>query len=128
MSDPIPAWSRAAVNFRAMGRCEWCGKRAERLEMHHRLYRSRKSNRHGPENLVGLCGWGNTTGCHGKAHTDRAAAEAAGMSIPSHVEPLTVPIFSNVFQLTMWIAADGFTQFHKPDIVLRLEEQQRAET
>jgi hypothetical protein len=114
-TDPIEPWVRAAVKFRANGRCEWCGIGIDRPEIHHRLFRSRGGG-HGPENLVALCGWGNTTGCHGRAHTDAAAAEAAGMSIPGGGDPFLVPIASVMFGgLTMWIHADGFTSFDGPD-------------
>lgn len=67
---PTPAESKRAyelVRERSFGLCEGCGMRPA-TEMHHRLYRS-----HGGldtvENLLHLCGRGNTSGCHGDAHT-----------------------------------------------------------
>lgn len=62
------ARSYDVVKERSFGLCEVCGK-ARATEVHHILHRS-----HGgpdsPENLLHVCGWGNTSGCHGKAHTD----------------------------------------------------------
>ena len=52
---------------RADGRCEGCGLPAP-LERHHRRFRSR-GGKTTPENLILLCGWGNHTGCHGRAHS-----------------------------------------------------------
>jgi len=114
VSDPVEPWVREAVKFRSFGRCEWCGMAISRPDLHHRLFRSRGGG-HGPENLVALCGWGNTTGCHGKAHTNAAEAEAAGMSIPRGGDPLLVPFRSVTFGgLLMWVHPDGFTSFDGP--------------
>lgn len=52
---------------RADGKCEGCGKYAP-LERHHRRFRSR-GGKTTVENVVLLCGWGNHTGCHGRAHS-----------------------------------------------------------
>jgi hypothetical protein len=110
----VEAWARAAVLFRADGRCEWCGRKVDRPELHHRLFRSRGGG-HGPENLVALCGWGNTTGCHGRAHTQEQEARAAGMTIGHGGDPLDVPFASIMFGgLLMWVGADGFTSFDGP--------------
>lgn len=68
---PTAAESRrahGAVMARAGGLCEVCGLRRA-TEVHHRLHRSHG----GPdtvENQLAVCGWGNHTGCHGRAHSD----------------------------------------------------------
>ncbi|WP_136043328.1 HNH endonuclease [Microbacterium sp. K22] len=74
----IPAKVRTAVHERAKGRCEGCGRIAP-LELHHRKYRSR-GGKHTASNLVALCGWGNHTGCHGRAHGPNPPQ---GWSLPS---------------------------------------------
>lgn len=80
---------RGLVLERARGRCEWCGKYA-RLEIHHRLYRSR-GGLGNIENAVALCGWGNHTGCHGRAHSDPLAVEM-GFTVPRGTDPAGVPV------------------------------------
>lgn len=78
------------VHERAQGLCERCGTYA-RLELHHRVYRSR-GGAHTAGNLVAVCGWGNHTGCHGWAH-DGLDAERAGFSLRSWVStPSLVPV------------------------------------
>lgn len=67
----IPTRVRELVSRRSEGVCEGCGVRTA-SEIHHRKYLSR-GGRHNPSNLLHLCGWGNHTGCHGKAHTDEGA-------------------------------------------------------
>lgn len=87
MSDFPPAVLRA-LKKRSRGICEGCGL-AEATEAHHRQYRSRG----GPETLANalhLCGRGNMSGCHGKAHT--ADGEALGWSIRTGFDPLEVPV------------------------------------
>lgn len=94
MSAGIPTAVRNIVLSRAGGRCERCGMLSDRLELHHRKYRSR-GGRHVMSNIVALCGWGNHTGCHGWSHTS-PDARAQGYAIPSWVEeseevPILVP-------------------------------------
>lgn len=63
-----PKRIREAILARAGGVCEVCGQ-ARVTEVHHRLHVSHG----GPntiENGLAVCGWGNHTGCHGRAHTD----------------------------------------------------------
>lgn len=107
---------RAAVLFRANGRCEWCGRWTQALNLHHRLYRSRRFRAdgggiHDGGNLVALCGSGNHTGCHGRAHGagpgDYDAAIAAGMTIPSGGSPAAIPIRSVWFRLDAWLLPNG---------------------
>ena len=75
----IPSGVREAVLRRADGRCEWCGRYQDPLELHHRRFRSR-GGKHTVQNLVGLCGRGNLNGCHGKAHSTRTEA-AKGFAV-----------------------------------------------
>lgn len=108
---------RLALRNRSHGRCEWCGHGGKRLEVHHRKYRSR-GGRHDASNLVMLCGWGNHTGCHGRAHGaeagDLEAAERAGMTLPSGADPALVPIRSVVFGIEEWLLPDGDVVFDRP--------------
>ncbi len=63
----FPERVKRLVRTRSQGICEGCGQ-AEATEFHHRKYKSRQ----GPDtasNCLHLCGWGNHTGCHGKAHS-----------------------------------------------------------
>lgn len=71
-ASPIPNLIRKQVTARADGRCERCGL-SSRLELHHRLFRSR-GGAHTVANLTALCGFGNTSGCHGFAHSGADAA------------------------------------------------------
>lgn len=91
MADSIPGPVRALVRARAGGACEWCGARGTPLELHHRQFRSR-GGLHTPQNLVALCGWGNHTGCHGRAHSRAHEAEPAGFSVRSGYDPATIEI------------------------------------
>lgn len=86
----IPAAIRKAVLLRADGQCERCGAWS-RLELHHRLFRSR-AGQHTVSNIVALCGWGNHTGCHGWAHTEGILATGHGYQIPSGGNPDELPI------------------------------------
>ena len=81
MSDRIPASVVKKVRERAQSVCERCRKPG-RTELHHRQFRGR-GGAHTPSNLVAVCGFGNTDGCHGFAHTRETEARAAGWSISS---------------------------------------------
>lgn len=72
----IPAKNRRQVEQRSGGVCESCGDNPA-ADIHHRQYRSRGGS-HDVHNLIHLCGWGNHTGCHGRAHS---AGEREGLSI-----------------------------------------------
>lgn len=119
MSDDvgITRATRLALNNRCMGRCEWCGHGGKRLEAHHRLYRSR-GGRHNASNLVMLCGWGNHTGCHGRAHGadpgDLDAAERAGMTLRTGQDPEQIEIRSVVFGIPQWLLPDGDVVLERP--------------
>jgi len=76
------------VQRRSGGRCEGCGRKPA-TEMHHRLYRSQG----GPDdvqNLLHLCGRGNTSGCHGIAHT--GPGREAGWSVNAWATFAEVPV------------------------------------
>ena len=77
----IPKQVRAAVLNRAEGICEWCGMHLD-VELHHRRFRSR-GGKHTVQNIVAVCGWGNHTGCHGKAHTTPTEA-ARGFAVSQY--------------------------------------------
>lgn len=83
-----PMSVREAAWRRCGGICEWCGLHPA-TQLHHRLYRSRG----GPDILVNagaLCGSGNMSGCHGRAHTREG--EAAGWSIRTGSDPASVQV------------------------------------
>ncbi|MCW4458163.1 HNH endonuclease [Microbacterium sp. MPKO10] len=86
MGTVIPKRVRAIVLERSEGQCERCFS-AGPLELHHRKFRSR-GGKHTVENLVALCGWGNHTGCHGKAH----ANGDGGWSVHSWDNELYIPV------------------------------------
>lgn len=75
-------------------RCAWCGRYDLALEVHHRALKGLGGSRtlDHPANLISLCGWGNHTGCHGRAHSDRVAAEDAGMTVARGTDPATIPV------------------------------------
>lgn len=89
-------WTKlqTAVLQRDGYRCAWCGRYDLALEVHHRAGKGMGGSRTLDHlaNLISLCGWGNHTGCHGRAHTDRAAAEDAGMTVPRGVDPTGIPV------------------------------------
>ena len=72
----IPARNEAIVKTRSGGVCESCGERPA-ANVHHRKYLSRGGT-HDVHNLIHLCGMGNVTGCHGRAHKD---GEPEGLAI-----------------------------------------------
>lgn len=76
--DEVPEGVRMAVRARSGGVCEACHA-APATDQHHRQYRSR-GGWHLIENLLDLCGRGNTSGCHGDAHRGRLE----GASISAH--------------------------------------------
>lgn len=47
--------------------------------------------RHGPSNIVELCGSG-TTGCHGWVHQHVREAERLGLIVPLGRDPRTTPV------------------------------------
>lgn len=79
----------AALKERSGGICEGCGINLA-SEAHHRQYKSR-GGLGTLENALHLCGWGNSSGCHGIAHT--LIGEQRGWSVRSKIDPATVPVF-----------------------------------
>lgn len=77
------------VQTRSKGICEACGT-APATEVHHRRYKSRGGG-HEVSNLFHVCGRGNHTGCHGKAHK---GAEGLGWSVKSGAfAPSVIPVW-----------------------------------
>jgi hypothetical protein len=85
---------REATLARDGHRCAWCGRYDLALEVHHRAGKGMGGSRTLDHlaNLVALCGWGNHTGCHGLAHSDREAASAAGMTVPRSTDPHPIAV------------------------------------
>lgn len=79
---------RRLVLARCAGCCEACGRNA-RLELHHRVYRSR-GGAGDAGNALALCGFGNAGGCHGIAHSGHG--ERLGLSVRSGGDPAEVPV------------------------------------
>lgn len=89
---PTPAESRRAyqlVKDRSFGLCELCGAQPA-TEVHHRQYRSR-GGLDTVDNLVHVCGWGGTLGCHAKAHNDTDSPQN-GWAVPSGFDPARIPV------------------------------------
>lgn len=97
------------MKARSGGRCEGCGK-VDRVEAHHRLYRSR-GGLGGAGNGALLCGFGNSSGCHGKAHS--AAGEGLGWSVRRGFDAEQIPMIHARFGVVLLtdsglvLAADG---------------------
>lgn len=83
----IPAKNRRLVEQRSGGVCESCGDWPA-SNIHHRKY-LRRGGTHDVHNLLALCGMGNTSGCHGRAHS---GAEGEGLSIWSHQRSELIPV------------------------------------
>lgn len=83
----IPAKNRRTIELRSGGVCESCGDRPA-SDIHHRQYLSR-GGVHDVHNLVHLCGFGGTSGCHGRAHK---TGEREGLAIRSHERSEMKPV------------------------------------
>jgi 5-methylcytosine-specific restriction protein A len=94
MGQITPA-TRAIVWERCGGICEVCGA-ARAQNLHHRRGKGMGGTRraiHSPAWILAVCGFGNTSGCHGRIESDRPGAEAAGWALPWSVDdPTTVPV------------------------------------
>lgn len=88
-STSIPQSARNAVVDRSGGVCEGCGE-SRATNIHHRKYRSRGGT-HEVHNLVALCGSGNTSGCHGRAHSGEG--KDLGWAVPSWAHPEFWPAY-----------------------------------
>lgn len=76
-------------------KCAGCGdpivgRRGIEYSIHHRKRRSQGVD-NGAANLVTLCGHG-TSGCHGHAHSEIAAARLSGMLLRSTENPAEMPM------------------------------------
>lgn len=96
-SDFPPA-VRRALTARSGGYCEGCGRELA-AEKHHRQYRSRGGSNL-VENGLDLCGLGNTSGCHGVAHSKEG--ERRGWNIRSGFDPAKVPALITVGGIRFW--------------------------
>lgn len=94
---------RHLVLARSGGFCERCGSN-QATNLHHRKYRSRGGTG-GVENAVLLCGGGNTSGCHGYAHSGHGEAE--GWSVSSGDDPVDIPLPSWRFRKLVRFTAAG---------------------
>lgn len=81
----IPGVIRKKVHERDGGRCVRCGGQAS--DLHHR--QRRREGGHVLSNLISLCGRGNTSGCHGWAHSHPAEARDEGFIVSAWGDPLT---------------------------------------
>jgi len=77
------AKTKDLARVRAGGACEGCGAENVPLEHHHRKFKSR-GGLGVVENDALLCGWGNHTGCHGRAHGPKPPV---GWSVASWSDP-----------------------------------------
>lgn len=100
-ADERRAYDRTRA--RSFGLCEICGIHPA-TEIHHRQYRSR-GGRHETANLLHVCGWGNHTGCHGKAHTE---GHDNGWAVPSGANPADVQVLYR--GQWMYLTEDGGLQ------------------
>lgn len=111
----IPAKVAAVVDGRDEGVCVYDGQRA--TDRHHRRFKgmggSSLPDKDSPQNLVTLCGFGNTSGCHGRAHSDRAWSEAHGYRVAPGVDPRTVPIFHQGWG-HVYLTEDGGFAYEAP--------------
>ena len=78
----MPPRNASTVAERSQGMCERCLV-APATELHHRRYLSRGGH-HNLANLIHLCGFGNTGGCHGEAHSGIGAE--VGTAISRHAQ------------------------------------------
>lgn len=113
MSTDIPQAVRDVVRKRSGGICESCGV-APATEMHHRLYRSR-GGLHTASNLLDVCGWGNTSGCHGRAHSGDVGV-ALGLSIESGGDPRLIPVEHALFGWVLLTDEGLWEPVSQPDV------------
>ncbi len=100
----FPQEVRDKVAHRSQLRCEGCGGEGP-LQLHHRQYRSR-GGQDTVENALALCGLGNASKCHGRAHT--AEGEALGWSVRSRFDPATIPV-EHALLGCVYLCEDGTT-------------------
>ena len=107
----IPQQTRERVYARANGRCEVCGKYAPGADIHHRRAKGMggTSNKaiHDPSNLIAVCGWGNTSGCHGDIHGNAAHAKAMGWIVSRFTPHQSWEVPVRLWDGMFWLADDG---------------------
>lgn len=100
------------LRARCGGACEGCGRVGVRLEAHHRKFRSRGGG-NGAANGLMLCGAGNASGCHGRAHS--GAGVDLGWAVAAGDEPE---------ERWVWVARWGFpVRFTDSGLVLRAQSE-----
>lgn len=102
-----PTKARKLLAERSGGRCEICAVRLAR-EAQHRKNRS-QGGTWDLSNLLHVCGFGNTSGCHGLIHQRPEAAYANGWSVrecftPAHIPAWLTADFGRVY---VWLRDDG---------------------
>lgn len=97
---------------RSAGLCEIavvCGGTARATNASHRKAKGR-GGCYCPFNLVDACGMGNASGCHGWVHADPGGeATAAGLVVPTGLDPERVPVRLARWGLVLLDAAGGLT-------------------
>ena len=103
---------KALVRDRDLFQCQGCGRTPSqareaglRLEVHHRLPRSR-GGKDTPENGVVLCGFGNTDGCHWMVDHNRAEAVRRGLVIATGGNPADTPL-EDWDVVSWWLLPNG---------------------
>ena len=109
MSVGFSTTTRSRIEIRDEGLCVVCAMPGR--EKHHR--RRRRVNydglAHSAANGVTLCGWGNHTGCHGKAHGNVEWAKRRGLIVLPEQSPLEVPVLHVSRGLIMFDNQGGWT-------------------
>lgn len=103
------------LKLRSGGTCEGCGEKPAE-QAHHRQFKSR-GGKGTLSNSLHLCGSGNHTACHGRAHSGYLG-ETVGWAIRSGYSPLDVPYF-RLFDSTWWRLDDegGKVQLNPHDAI-----------
>ena len=117
----FPQEVRDKVAHRSQLRCEGCGGEGP-LQLHHRQYRSR-GGQDTVENALALCGLGNASKCHGRAHS--AEGEALGWSVRSRFDPATIPVEHFLFG-RVYLCEDGTTTAEIRQPVLSSTERKES--
>lgn len=88
MATAAETAARNEVEARALGMCEVCGLRPGH-DYQHRKARTHctRDERWDPRNGLFVCGFGNTSGCHGIIHNNPTVVYDMGWSVPSHMDP-----------------------------------------
>lgn len=109
MSWPQKVRDKAAD--RSKLRCEGCGGPGP-FELHHRQYKSR-GGQNVLSNALVLCGWGNHTGCHGRAHSK--AGEEDGWAVRSGFVPAEVEVVHAIYGVVLLGDDGSVTRIQQPE-------------